>query len=351
MISSKSKTYTLVVILAFLPLTLTFLGGCHSIDFYDQSLEQPVSPACEPPRELSMMALPRYRIAPPDVLELELVKMVPLPPYRIESYDVLEINVAGTLMDQPIAGYKLIEAEGTVNLGPTYGTVRVIGMTIPEATKAIDNHLRQVLREPEVSVQLARASGLQQVTGQYLVAPDGTINLRQYGRVHVAGKTVVEAKLMLEKQLSQYLDSPEVSVNVSAFNSKAYYVVTEGAGLGDNVVRIPVTGNETVLDAISQIRGLSKLSRNEIWIARPTPGGSGCEQILPIDWVAITKGGDASTNYQIFPGDRVFIAQDDMIALSSFISKVIGPAERLFGFTSLGVATIRNIKSIPTPTF
>ena len=44
-------------------------------------------------------------------------------------------------------------------------------------------------------MQLARVSGAQPVTGQYLVGPDGTINLRQYGVVHVAGKTVTEARL------------------------------------------------------------------------------------------------------------------------------------------------------------
>ena len=43
-----------------------------------------------------------------------------------------------------------------------------------------------------------------------------------------------------------------------AYNSKVYYVITEGAGAGDLVARLPITGNETVLDAISQINGLSR---------------------------------------------------------------------------------------------
>ena len=58
-----------------------------------------------------------------------------------------------------------------------------------------------------------------------------------------------------------------------AYNSKVYYVITEGAGQGDLVARLPITGNETVLDAISQINGLSRLSSKNIWIARPTPSG------------------------------------------------------------------------------
>ena len=53
------------------------------------------------------------------------------------------------------------------------------------------------------------------------------------------------------------LDNPEISLDVFAYNSKVYYIVTQGAGQGDAVYRFPITGNETVLDAISQINGLN----------------------------------------------------------------------------------------------
>jgi protein involved in polysaccharide export with SLBB domain len=321
-------------------------GGCQAIDYYDTTLERPVPPQITPPRELEMCSLPAYRIEPPDVLQIELLKLVPLPPYRIESYDVLQINVLGTLLDQPINNYYLVEAEGTISLGPAYGTVRVIGMTIEESTEAIMRQLQLVLRQPEVSVQLSRASGLQPITGPYLVGPDGTINLRQYGSVYVSGKTIVEVTLALEKHLTQFLDSPEVSVDVASYNSKTYYIITEGSGQGDNVVRVPVTGNETVLDAISQIQGLSQLSSKNIWVARPAPGGFGCEQTLPVDWNAITRGGNTSTNYQVMPGDRIFIASDPVLALTDLVNRMIGPVERALGFSSLIASTSRSFQLI-----
>ena len=43
-------------------------------------------------------------------------------------------------------------------------------------------------------------------------------------------------------------------------NSKVYYIITDGAGSGEQVFRFPVTGSETVLDAISQIGGLPPVS-------------------------------------------------------------------------------------------
>jgi polysaccharide biosynthesis/export protein len=321
-------------------------SGCKPFDYYNQSLQTPVSPAMEPPREKSMVSLPAYRVEPPDILQIEMLKMVPLPPYRIEVYDVLQIRAVGTLLDQPIDNFYLVEGEGTVNLGPAYGTIRVGGMTIEEASAAINQQLKQILRSPEASVQLARTAGTQQVTGQYLIGPDGTINLRSYGVVHVSGKTVMEIKIALQKHLSQFFDSPEVSVDVLGYNSKVFYVITDGAGMGDNVRRIPITGNETVLDAVAAVGGLSQLSSKEVWIARPAPGGVGCEQILPVDYAAITRGGSAATNYQVLPGDRVFIAEDNLIGMNNFISKLTSPIERLFGITSLGASTTRSLQTM-----
>jgi polysaccharide export outer membrane protein len=322
------------------------LMGCHAVDFYEPSLQAPVPPSLEPPRELAMMSLPTYCVEPPDILQLEMLKLVPLPPYRVEIYDVLQVRVLGTILDQPIDGFYLVEGEGIITLGPAYGTVRVVGMTVPEATEAITHKLQGVLGNPDVSVQLAHTAGTQPLTGQYIVGPDGTINLRQYGTLHVAGKTITEIRVALQKQLAQYFDSPEVSVDVIAFNSKAFYVITEGAGLGDNVHRIPITGNETVLDAISTVNGLSQVSSTQVWVARPAPGGFGCQQILPVDYMAITRGGSSATNYQILPGDRVYIAEDGMIAANTWLSKAISPLERLLGVSSLGTSTIRGMQTL-----
>jgi protein involved in polysaccharide export with SLBB domain len=332
--------------LLFAAVAIASLPGCKPFDHYGQSLQGPLPPAMEPPREKSMVSLPAYRVEPPDILQIEMLKMVPLPPYRIEVYDVLQIRAVGTILDQPIDNFYLVEGEGTVNLGPAYGTVRVGGMTIDEVTDAITKQLQQVLRAPEVSVQLARTAGTQPVTGQYLVGPDGTINLRTYGVVHVAGKSVTEIKVSLQKHLAQFFDSPEVSVDVLGYNSKVFYVITDGAGSGDSVRRIPVTGNETVLDAVAAVGGLSQLSSKEVWVARPAPGEFGCEQILPVDYAAITRGGSAATNYQLLPGDRVFIAEDSLVGFNVFLGKLTAPVEKLLGVTSLGSSTMRSLQTM-----
>ncbi len=333
-----------------LVLCVVALAGCQPFDHYDTSLYGPSPRAIEPPRELAKIAMPAYRIEPPDIVQIEVPKLVPLPPYHIETFDLLQISVLGALAEQPINGIFLVDSEGRVDLGPGYGLVRVAGMSVDQASRAIDTHLRQLLRIPEVSVQLARPSNIQQVTGQYLVASDGTINLRQYGSVSLVGKTLFEARLAVEQQLSQFFDTPKVSLDVVAYNSKVYYIVTQGAGLGDNVVRVPITGNETVLDAVSQVRGLSQVSSKRVWIARPAPYGFHCEQVLPVEWDAIVQGASVATNYQVMPGDRVFIASDDAITFTNWLNKILSPVERVAGFTTLQASTIRNVRFINSNT-
>ena len=188
-------------------------------------------------------------------------------------------------------------------------------------------------------MQLVRTGGTQQISGTYLVQQDGIINLRQYGVVNVSGKTVSEVKLEIEKHLEQFFDSPQVSVEVVGYNSETYFVVRENAIEGEDVVRLAITGNETVLDAIGNIGGLSRVSSQRLWIARPVPGSFGCEQILPVDYRAITRGGDCSTNYQLLPGDRLFIAEDQLVAGNYFLAKLTTPAYQLLNIIQLGQTT------------
>jgi polysaccharide export outer membrane protein len=308
------------------------------------------SDAQRPPAELAKMSLPTYRIEPPDVLLINAISISPPDPYFVRPLDILQIVVAGTLPEQPIAGTYQVEPSGMVNLGPSYGPVKLEGLTIDEAIDAITRHLGSLLQAPEVSVSLLQPSGQQQIAGEHLVGPDGTINLGIYGAVYVSGMTIEQARFAIEQKLGEFFNEPEVSVDVFAYNSKVFYIITEGAGFGDQVVRVPVTGNETVLDAISQLGGLSRLSSTNIWISRPTPNCDGCEQILPVDWDAITRGANPCTNYQILPGDRIFLAEDRMVALDGLISKLLNPVERLFGFTLLGAQTIQSTQRFPRGT-
>ena len=229
-----------------------------------------------------------------------------------------------------------------MKLGVRYGSVQVGGLTADEAEAAISKHLGAYLKEPVVSVSLADTTAKQQIAGQHLVGPDGTVTMGTYGSVSVVGMTIAQARAAIEQHLGQYLENPEISLNVYAYNSKVYYIVTQGAGMGDGVYRFPITGNETVLDAISQINGLQQVSSKRIWIARPTDE-PGKVQVLPVRWEDITAQAAAGTNYQILPGDRLFVAEDNLIAFNTGLAKLVAPLNQIMGFSVFGVGTVTRL--------
>jgi polysaccharide export outer membrane protein len=312
----------------------------------------PPEPQVRAPSEMEKTTLPTYVIEPPDILLIDAIKVVPKAPYKLQSLDVLQILVTGTPADAEIAGTYSVDPSGDVELGPRYGKFHVAGMTEDQAQQALvrflSEEIEQALEEPEVSVTLIASAGQEQIVGEHLVAQDGTVNLGTYGRVYVSGLTLQEAKQAIESQLSKKLEDPKVAMDVFAFNSKVYYIILDGSGYGDQVARIPVTGNETVLDALAQINQLTRVSTKRIWIARPVPGNVGCDQILPVKWDEIVKGGGTATNYQVLPGDRIFVSGNKLIALDTAIAKIQQPLERVLGFSQLGAQTIQVLNRLPT---
>jgi polysaccharide biosynthesis/export protein len=207
-----------------------------------------------------------------------------------------------------------------------------------------------VIEPPDIlSLEVLRSLPDRPIPTRALVRPDGSISLGLNGSVRVAGMTLDQAAATIEQYLiTANLKNPKVSVDVYAYNSKVYYVITDGAGFGEQVYRLPFTGNETVLDAVSQIGGLPAVaSKHDVFLARPVPPDKGCgETVLPIDWQAVTKCAAAATNYQVLPGDRIYVCSDPLVAFDGALSKVIAPIERMFGVTLLGGTTISRLQNM-----
>lgn len=296
------------------------------------------------PKELSKVILPDYIIEPPDVLEIEAIRLVPRTPYQLQALDVVAVAATGLLEEEQITGEYAIQPGGMIQLGYKIGPIQAAGLTVDELQANLDQRLRAVYNDPQVWVTLSQLGAQQQIAGEHLVAPDGKVNLGTYGRVRVVGLTMEEARATIESHLSAYLDAPQISLDVLGYNSKVFYVVTQGAGLGDGVAILPTRGNETVIDAIGQIQGLQSTSSTRMWIARPGGNHCGGDQILPVDWLAITQRGDVATNYQLMPGDRLFVSEDKLVAFDTKLGKIFAPLERIFGVTILGNQTVRTLE-------
>ena len=101
-------------------------------------------------------------------------------------------------------------------------------------------------------------------------------------------------------------DTDRVFVMLTAYNSKNYYIY----GWVNSPGRLPITGGETVLDALNFGGGLCPgADTSKIRIMRSFPKGSPV-QMLPVNYDEITTGTDMSTNYQIVPNDRIVVPRE-----------------------------------------
>lgn len=257
------------------------------------------------------------QIPPNGSVPRELEKIA-LPPYVIEAPDQLLINVITVTEEEDV--------EGT----------------------ALPN-------KPKPKKTITRPLPVQEISGQFTVHPDGTVYLGVYGQVPVCGLTKEQAAQAIRQHISrqQILTLPGTSIKPEAifvildviqYNSKKYYVITDGGGAGEQVYPFPIVGGETVLDALSYTNGLPPVSsKNSIWIARRTPRNDQQDQILPVDWTGLTQLGQTQSNYQIMPGDRIYVKAQPLVTLDTNIARILSPIERLLGITLLGTSTVNQI--------
>jgi polysaccharide export outer membrane protein len=241
---------------------------------------------------------------------------VSMPEYVVEPPDLLLVEVLEALPGRPIQGERLVKPDGKISLG-FYGEVYVAGLTISEIKEKIVLHLRQYVSDDYLGLWRLDAGD-----------PDDPDDDKQ---------VPVDPK-----------DSDRVFVDVTAYNSKVYYVQGDVASPG----RMPITGNETVLDAINYAGGLlSTAAPQNIRLVRPAPPGACCEQLLPVNLAAIVSAGDSTTNYQLMPGDRIVVYRDPIVRATIFIDRLAAPFQTVVNSVLQYSFAARSAKTINAPLF
>jgi protein involved in polysaccharide export with SLBB domain len=148
------------------------------------------------------------------------------------------------------------------------------------------------------------------LTGDQPVLPDGTIDLGKYGRPVVAGKTVPVIETEVQQLITKQEKEPvPVTVRLISRASKVFYVLGEVNAPG----AFPLSGRETVLDAIMVAGGLTRrASEKNIILSRPTPP-DGCRVVLPVCYPQVVQLGDSASNYQVMAGDRIYVPSKTML--------------------------------------
>jgi len=128
------------------------------------------------------------------------------------------------------------------------------------------------------------------------VGDDGNLYYPYVGVVHVAGMTVPELRHVLTRDLSKYIQNPQLDVRVVGYRSQKVYVVGEVNQPGVLPLNdVPML----VVDAIAMAGGLTENAyKSGVNISR---GGT----IYKIDLKALYDQADASQNLLLMNGDIV----------------------------------------------
>lgn len=98
------------------------------------------------------------------------------------------------------------------------------------------------------------------------ILPDGNIDLRLMGQVHLEGLSVEEARQAIAALANQRLRDPEVSVSVTDFVRDQFTVMGEVGKPG----RYEIHGPITIVDALALANGFTQLSsQRHVILVRP----------------------------------------------------------------------------------
>jgi protein involved in polysaccharide export with SLBB domain len=152
------------------------------------------------------------------------------------------------------------------------------------------------------------------------IRPDGKINLRLLGDIKIVGMTAREIAAKLEVLLSRYYTDPKVTVRVTGYNSKKYYVYGRGRGTGPR----PYTGRDTLLDVVLPSTSSFAAWTSRVRVIRPSHGDTPVREI-EVDVDKMLETGDWSRNILLEPNDIVYIPPTPGAWLADRVYSVLLP--------------------------
>lgn len=145
-----------------------------------------------------------------------------------------------------------------------------------------------------------------EVSGSFVVRPDGMITTSLVEDIKVTGKTPTELARSIEDILGTYLKEPIVTVTVNNFVgpfSEQIRVIGEAA----QPQAINYTQHMTLLDVMIQVGGLTEFADGNDAVLVRIEDGQQKQYGIMID--ELLKDGEISANIDMLPGDIIIIPE------------------------------------------
>jgi len=145
-----------------------------------------------------------------------------------------------------------------------------------------------------------------EISGQFIVRPDGKLTTSLVEDIDVAGKTPTMLAREIEEQLSTYINNPRVTVSVNGFKGP-FGEQVRVIGEATNPSAINYSEHMTLLDLMIAVGGLTEFADgNNAKLVRVVNGEKKTYEIAIDDLI---RDGDISQNVDILPGDVVIIPE------------------------------------------
>lgn len=133
------------------------------------------------------------------------------------------------------------------------------------------------------------------------VRKDGKITLPLIDDIQAAGRTPMELKRVIQETMSEYIESPSVTVIVQSQNSKQFYIIGEIANTG----AYPLVKDLTIIQGIALAGGFTEWAdRDDILLLRRNEGGN---KRINIDYYEIVSGESKKQNVMLQADDTIIV--------------------------------------------
>ena len=156
-------------------------------------------------------------------------------------------------------------------------------------------------------------------TGRYEIGADGRINLGDYGKPRVEGRTLAEVAKLIAQETG--VSAENVQVQIGEFRSQHILLFGEVTGLQRSV---PYRGPETVLDLLQRVGGITPgAAPDDVYVVRPNVGANRRPEVFHVDLNSIVMRHDQKTNIRVEPFDQVFVGETRRAKIEKAIPPIL----------------------------